>query len=180
MGYLRPSFLSYNLSYLNFLFFQAYDLSQLVSSVNLKSYASLTKIQRIEWNSRFEGRSICNSSWNLQFEYLFFVLNFFLQEYVHRPCYFYYNDVIISGLLLRYLLWSTRGTCYIAKFKYIYFSTWCNSLYCRVTWYLGAWICLVYLHQVMFCTYVRFQLGIFSQILQWCFGYTLVLVDWNM
>ncbi|PKA50142.1 hypothetical protein AXF42_Ash020382 [Apostasia shenzhenica] len=30
----------------------AYDLTKLVSSVNLKSYASLTKIQRIEWNNR--------------------------------------------------------------------------------------------------------------------------------
>ncbi|KAK8943118.1 hypothetical protein KSP39_PZI009154 [Platanthera zijinensis] len=30
----------------------AYDLTHLVSSANLKSYASLTKIQRIEWNNR--------------------------------------------------------------------------------------------------------------------------------
>lgn len=30
----------------------AYDLTQLVSSVNIKSYPSLTKIQRTEWNNR--------------------------------------------------------------------------------------------------------------------------------
>ncbi|KAF7833443.1 transmembrane protein 56-B-like [Senna tora] len=34
------------------LFFQVYDLTQLISTVYFKSYSSLSKIQRIEWNNR--------------------------------------------------------------------------------------------------------------------------------
>ena len=32
--------------------FQIYDLTQLFSTIHFKSYSSLTKIQRIEWNNR--------------------------------------------------------------------------------------------------------------------------------
>ncbi|XP_020704395.1 transmembrane protein 56 isoform X2 [Dendrobium catenatum] len=57
----------------------AYDLSQLVSSVNLKSYASLTKIQRIEWNNR--GMSSAHAIFiTIMSLYLVFFSDFFSDQ----------------------------------------------------------------------------------------------------
>ncbi|XP_020573120.1 transmembrane protein 56 [Phalaenopsis equestris] len=57
----------------------AYDLSQLVSSVNLKSYTSLTKIQRIEWNNR--GMSSAHAIFiTMMSLYMVFVSDFFYNE----------------------------------------------------------------------------------------------------
>lgn len=52
---------------LTFFWTQVYDLTQLISSYYFKGYASLTKIQRIEWNNRLEVTVIFFLTFSSQF-----------------------------------------------------------------------------------------------------------------